>query len=87
MTTANLQADARPGADAAQRKCAVCAKEIGDGTWFCKISREKAPAVVLCCPRCALRYFDTLQPATNGDELDRVAGDRNMHFLMEGEKP
>jgi hypothetical protein len=28
-----------------------------------------------------------LQPATNGDELDRFAGDRNMHFLVDGEKP
>jgi len=87
MTTANLQANARPGADAAQHKCAVCDTEIGDGTWFCKISREKKPTVVLCSPRCALSYFDTLHPTTNGEELDRAGYQRSLHFLMDGEKP
>jgi hypothetical protein len=87
MTTTNLQAIARPGVDAAQQKCLFCDKEIGDGAWFCKIPREKKPTVVLCCPRCALRYFDTLPPATNGDEPDRAAGERSVHFLMDGEKP
>jgi len=86
MTTTNLQANARPDVDTAQQKCFVCKEEIVDGHWFCRIPREDKPAVVLCCPRCALRYFDTLHPATNGDELDRAAGERNGHFLMDGEK-
>jgi len=87
MTATTPQANARPGADAAQHKCAVCAKEIVDGTWFCKIPREEKPTVVLCSPRCALSYFDTLHPTTNGGGLDRAGGERSQHFLMEGEKP
>ena len=87
MTATTPQASARPGADAAQHKCAVCDKEIIDGIWFCKISREKTPTVVLCSPRCALFYFDTLRPTTNGEGLDRAGYERSLHFLMDGEKP
>ncbi len=87
MTTTSAEANTRPGADAAQQKCLVCDKEIGDGAWFCKIPREKKPMVVLCCPRCALCYFGSLHPTTNGDELDRAANERRLHFLMDGEKP
>jgi hypothetical protein len=43
--------------------------------------------VVLCCPRCALGYFDTLHPTTNGDELDRAAYERSVHFLVNREMP
>ncbi len=85
MTTTNLQANARPGVDAAQQKCLVCDKEIGDGAWFCKIPRKEKPTAVLCCPGCALRYFDSLHPTTNGDELDRAVGERSLHFLVNGE--
>lgn len=87
MTATTPQANARPAVDAAQHKCAVCDKEIGDGTWFCKIPRGKNPAAVLCCPRCALSYFETLHPTTNGEGLDRAGCQRSLHFLMDGEKP
>ena len=85
MTATNLQVNARPGADAARQKCFVCDKEIADGAWFCKIPREKEPTVLLCCPRCALRYFDTVHPTTNGDELNRPAHERSAHFSVNGE--
>jgi hypothetical protein len=90
MTTTDAQANARLGgaaAGAAPQKCLVCDKEIGDGAWFCKIPREKKPIVMMCCPGCALRYFDTLHPPMNGDELDRAANERSLRFLMDGEKP
>jgi hypothetical protein len=86
MTTTDAQASARP-AEIAQQKCFVCDKEIVDGRWFCRIPREKKPTVVLCCPRCALGYFDTLHPTTNGDELDRAAYERSVHFLVNREMP
>jgi hypothetical protein len=87
MTTANLQTDARPDVDAASQKCFACHEEIVDGRWFCKIPREDKPTVVLCCPGCALRYFDSLLPAPNGDDSDRVACERSLRFLMNGEMP
>jgi len=87
MTTTNLQADARTNMDAGPQKCLVCDKEIGDGNWFCRIPREDKPAVVLCCPGCAIRYFDKLHLATNGDVLDRAVGERNMHSFMDGDEP
>jgi hypothetical protein len=86
MTAANLEANARPGADTAPQKCLVCNKEIVDGHWFCKIPREDKPTVTLCCPRCALRYFDSLHSTTNGDELDRAACGQSVHFLVDGER-
>jgi hypothetical protein len=73
--------------DAAQQKCLVCDKEIRDGAWFCKIPREEKPTVVLCSSRCALRYFDSLHPTANSDELDRAAFERSVRFLVDGEKP
>src|SRR5271166_4723548 len=76
MTTTDAQANARLGgaaAGAAPQKCFVCDREIVDDRPFCKILREEEPTVTLCCPRCALCYFDSLHPTTNGDELDRAA--------------
>ncbi len=87
MTTTNLQANARPGADSAPQRCLVCDSEIVEDRPFCKILRKEEPTVTLCCPRCALRYFDSLHPTTNGDELDRAACERSVHFLVDGERP
>jgi hypothetical protein len=87
MTTTNPQAGVRPGAAAAQQKCSVCETEIVDDRPFCKIPHKEEPALLLCCPRCALRYFDTLHPATNGEELDQAAFERSVHFFVNGEKP
>jgi hypothetical protein len=87
MTAANLQVDSPTSVDSALQKCHVCDKEIGDAPRFCRILRQEKPAVVLCSPRCALRYFDTLRPAPNGDESDRAACERSFHFVMDGEMP
>jgi len=84
---ANLRNGAVHGGDAAPQKCFVCNKEIGDDRPFCRILRAEKPAVVLCCPRCALGYLDTLHPPMNGDELDRAAYERSLRFLVDGEKP
>jgi hypothetical protein len=70
-----------------RQKCFVCDGEIMDGGWFCKIPREEKPIVVLCCPPCALGYFDSLHPAANGDELDRATCEQSLHFLLDAEKP
>ena len=82
MTTTDAQANARLSVDAAQQKCFVCDKEIVDGRWFCKVFRE-SKRVVLCCPRCALRYFETLHPTADGDERNRAAYEQSLHFLVE----
>jgi hypothetical protein len=87
MTTANSQANLRPGADAGQQKCFVCNQEIADGGWFCKIPREEEPIVVLCCPGCAFHYFDTVHPTTNANELARAACERNRYSLVDGVTP
>jgi hypothetical protein len=87
MTTTNLQANARSGADTAPQKCLVCDSEMVDDRPFCKIFRKEKSTVTLCCPRCALRYFDSVHPTTNGDQLDRAAYERSVHFFVNGEKP
>jgi hypothetical protein len=86
MTAADAQANARPSVDAAPQKCFVCDEEILDGRSFCKIPRKEKP-IVLCCPRCVLRYFDSPRPTTNGDEIERAACERSLHFLVGDEKP
>jgi hypothetical protein len=85
MTTTDAQANAQPDLDAARQKCFACDKEIGDGYCFCKIPRKKEPTVVLCSPRCALRYFDSLHPITNLEERDRAEHEPSVHFLGDGE--
>jgi hypothetical protein len=69
-----------------RQKCFVCETEIVDGRSFCKVNRE-SEKVVLCSPRCALRYFDSLNPPTNGDEQSRAASEQSLHFLVDEEKP
>ena len=55
----NQEPGAVQGDDDAQQICFACGREIVEGRWFCRVPRE-AKRIVLCCPRCALRYFDTL---------------------------
>ncbi len=81
MNTNSLEANARPGVNAAQQKCLVCNKEIMDGYWFCRIPRKEEPAVVLCSPKCALRYFDSLCQKTTATEIERAAYERDLHSL------
>ena len=64
----------------------ICDKEITDGRWFCKIPQKEKP-VLLSCPQCALRYFDKVRPATNGDERDRASFEQSLHFLVGQEQP
>jgi hypothetical protein len=71
----------------ARQKCFVCGQEIADGPWFCKIPREEKPTVLLCCPRCALRYFDSPHPAAIGEEQDRANYEQSLPFLVDAEKP
>ena len=69
-----------------RQKCFICRREIVDNGWFCKLPRE-ARRIMLCCPQCALRYFDTLYPATNGDEQVWSACGQRPNFLVAEEKP
>ena len=74
------------GDNTAQPKCAVCNRAVPDDRWFCRIPRE-TKRIVLCCPCCALRYFETSDPKMNGHDRDFRTYERNLHFLMDGEKP
>jgi hypothetical protein len=74
------------GEDTGQQKCFVCHKVIAAGGWFCRIPRPEKP-IVLCRPSCALHYFDTLHPLTNGEEQYGADYAHRLHFLVDGEKP
>ncbi len=74
------------GDDTGQQKCFVCGKEIVAGGWFCRIP-SGTKRIVLCCPCCALRYFETSYPKINGHDRDFRAYERSLHFLVDGEKP
>jgi hypothetical protein len=71
----------------ARQKCFVCDREIVDGPWFCKVPCEGKPIVVLCCPWCALRYFNSPHPAAIGEEQDRANYEQSLPFLVDAEKP
>ena len=74
------------GDDTGQQKCFLCSKEIMAGGWFCRIPRE-TKRIVLCCPCCALRYFETYYLNMNDHDRDFRTYEHNMHFLVDGEKP
>ena len=84
--SASQPPDTVRGDDAAKQKCFVCGKEIADGAWFCRVPHG-AKRIVLCSPSCALRYFDTLHPTTNGYEQDYPAEEHRRHFFVDGKGP
>jgi hypothetical protein len=55
------------GDGAAEQKCFVCGKEVGDG-WFCRIPRD-GKRIVLCSPSCAIRFFGESFSAAHGRVL------------------
>ena len=73
------------GDNTAQPKCAVCNRAVADDRWFCRIPRE-TKRIVLCCPCCALRNFETSDQKMNGHDRDFRTYERNLHFLVDGLK-
>ena len=74
--------------------CAHCWAKIVDGHWFCRLpqngNREvhaEGLAILLCSPRCALRYFEALRRRDNDFISDYEQHQHSVHFLVDGEKP
>ncbi len=62
-------------------RCAVCAKQIVDDHWFCRLPPKTDP-LLLCSPACALRYFKSVHAETDGANRDWEVYD---HFPVNGE--
>lgn len=71
--------------------CVSCRVRIIDNHWFCRLPQNgngfldsENLRLVLCSPRCAIKYFKGLRPARNGydEELERTIA-----FLIGDEKP
>jgi len=86
MTSRNQAEGMARANDPGQLKCAVCNRAVADDRWFCRIPCE-TKRIVLCCPSCALRYFETSYPKINGHDRDFRTCDRSLHFVADGEKP
>jgi hypothetical protein len=67
-----------------RQACAHCHAEMVDGHWFCRLPTNEAP-VLLCCPACALRYFDRLRPEANGSNHQLNSCEHGFHFFINGE--
>jgi len=92
FATANSVASQRNGE--ARPSCIVCRAETVDNNWFCRLptngngeSNPESLYILLCSPRCALRYFATLRPHDNGFDSDYEQHEQLFHFLVDGEKP
>jgi hypothetical protein len=66
------------------QKCFVCGKDAAAGGWFCQIPREDK-RIALCSPYCALSYFNTGNPASDANGLERADYQDRVHFLVNGE--
>lgn len=66
--------------------CVFCKAEIVDSQWFCRLP-GKDGAILLCCPSCALRYFDRSRPEANGSEQQLNSYEHRFHLLVNGEQP
>jgi hypothetical protein len=51
------------------QKCHMCDKTIFDQEWFCRLPRGDE-RILLCCPSCAIRYFDQSNGTMNGFSKD-----------------
>jgi hypothetical protein len=63
--------------------CANCHAEIVDGHWFCRLPGKEAPTL-LCCPSCALRYFDRSHSEANGSGHELNSDEHRFHFFVNG---
>ena len=64
--------------------CFVCGKDAEAGGWFCQIPCEDK-RIALCSPYCALSYFNTGNPASDANGLERADYQDRVHFLVNGE--
>lgn len=74
-----------PGRNGEMRQaCAHCKAEIVDGHCFCRLPENEAP-ILLCCPSCALRYFDRSRAKANGSDHELDSYEHRFHFFVNGE--
>ena len=75
----------RPGRNGTMRQtCAQCQAAIVDGDWSCRLPGNEGPTL-LCCPSCALRYFDRSHTDKTGSDQDWDSYEGRFHFLVNGE--
>lgn len=68
------------------RTCTVCGDPIGDRC-FGKIHGKEGGPIMLCCPDCAIQYFDSAHVPTDPYEQELRAYGKSTHFFMGEDKP
>jgi hypothetical protein len=66
--------------------CVVCGDPIGDHC-FCKIHRMEGEPILLCCPDCAIQYFDSARVPADRYEQELRAYGKSTHFFIGEDKP
>lgn len=69
-----------------RQKCPVCDHPIGENC-FCKIHREEAGTIMLCCPSCAIQYLDSARPPADSHEAELRASEKTTRFFIGEDKP
>lgn len=67
-----------------RQTCAHCQAPIVDGQWFCRLAGNEGPTL-LCCPSCAVRYFDRARTDRNGSDQDWESYEHGVGFYVNGE--
>jgi hypothetical protein len=87
MNSANdLEQRAAQVNGAVRQKCPVCNDAIGERC-FCKIHSKEGEPIMLCCPSCAIQYFNTSRPPADSLEAELRAYEKNTHLFVAEEKP
>jgi hypothetical protein len=87
MNSANDQAPpAAHFSKTAQQICFICKYVIQDPC-FCRIFREEAPPILLCCPDCAIQYIDSTRIPSDPLEEELLAYEKRNHFFIGQDKP
>lgn len=71
---------------AVPQKCALCGHSTLNHC-FCRIHRDAADPILLCCPDCLVQYLDSATAPADHPERDLRACEKKFHFLMREETP
>jgi hypothetical protein len=76
---------AEPFGSPASQRCRMCGDQVGEKC-FCRIPSEVGGPIRLCCPDCAIQYFDSVSPMSmQQQQLERYAN--SVHLLIGENKP
>ncbi len=70
----------------AREKCLVCGEPIGERC-FCRIYRNPAAPVALCCPSCSMQYLYSARDPVDDREAELLKQEKSVHLFVGDDKP